>query len=97
MYSQNGLHFFKWSNPETPNGIILRYNIKFIDIKSNKTYGPHCHSSSDLKVALNQFLLAEGRIYSIKVQIVTTAGYGPWSTEQVKYKVASLSDYCKPI
>lgn len=95
LYSEKGVYFFKWLSPNSPNGILLRYNLKFIDIKSNKTFGPLCHSSTELNVALNQYLLIEGRTYSIKVQIVTTAGYGPWSTELIKYTVPSLSDYCK--
>ncbi|CAF0885729.1 unnamed protein product [Brachionus calyciflorus] len=94
LYSEKSIYYFKWSKPVRPNGFIFKYNLKFIDAKSNKTYGPICHSSLDnLKVGLNQFLLTEGRLYLISVQAVSTAGYGPWSTQIVKYKVPSLSEY----
>lgn len=95
IYSENGIFYLKWSKPQRPNGIIFKYNLKFIDSRLNKTFGPICHSSVDnLKVALNQFLLTEGRLYLVSVQVVSTAGFGPWSTQIVKYKVPSLSEYC---
>ena len=32
----DGIWSFKWSKPKLPNGIIFKYNLRFIDVKLNK-------------------------------------------------------------
>ena len=91
-----GLWYLKWSRPEKPNGIIYKYNLRFVDSLSNKTQGPFCHPFVDqLRVPLKQFLLAEGREYIVQVQAVSTVGYGLWSSLSLKYRVPIISHSCK--
>jgi hypothetical protein len=35
--------YFKWSKPVEPNGIIFKYNIKLVDIISNKVCNFVCN------------------------------------------------------
>jgi len=89
---ESGITYFRWTEPERPNGYIFKYNLKFVDTNINKTQGPLCYSDlKNLKVALGQFLLTEGHEYNIHVQAVSNAGPGLWSESTTTYRVPDIS------